>query len=95
MRVGDSALQKEFSAGPQAPARAIWLARWVTAPADPVCPPATIRFSRLLGELALARADDSYTKLLARLAKAHLLVLDDFWLSPLTDTERHGYIIAH
>jgi DNA replication protein DnaC len=45
--------------------------------------------------LALARADDSYTKLLAPLAKAHLLVLDDFGLSPLTDTERHGYIIAH
>lgn len=50
------------------------------------------RFSRLLGELALARADGSYTKLLARLAKAHLLVLDDFGLSPLTDTERRDLL---
>jgi DNA replication protein DnaC len=46
------------------------------------------RFSRLLGELALARADGSYTKLLARLAKTQLLLLDDFGLAPLTDTER-------
>ena len=30
------------------------------------------RFSRLLSELALARADGSYAKLLARLAKTHL-----------------------
>jgi len=44
--------------------------------------------------LVLAHADDSYTKLLTRLAKAHLLVLDDFGLSPLADTERHEYIIA-
>ena len=50
------------------------------------------RFSRLLGELALARADGSYTKLLARLAKAQLLILDDFGLSPLTDTERRDLL---
>ena len=46
------------------------------------------RFSRLLGELALARADGSYNKLLARLAKTQLLILDDFGLATLADTER-------
>ncbi len=46
------------------------------------------RFSRLLGELALARADGSYAKLLERLAKAQLLILDDFGLAPLKDYER-------
>ena len=46
------------------------------------------RFSRLLGALALARADGSYPKLLERLAKAQLLILDDFGLAGLNDTER-------
>jgi hypothetical protein len=40
-----------------------------------------------LGQLALASADGSYTRFLARLAKTQLLVLDDFGLAPLTDTE--------
>jgi DNA replication protein DnaC len=46
------------------------------------------RFSRLLGALALARADGSYPKFLERLAKAQLLILDDFGLAVLADTER-------
>lgn len=46
------------------------------------------RFSRLLGTLALARADGSYPKFLERLAKAQLLILDDFDLAGLSDTER-------
>ena len=50
------------------------------------------RFSRLLGELALARADGSYSKLLARLAKTQLLILDDFGLAPLTDSERRDLL---
>ena len=40
-----------------------------------------------MGQLALASADGSYTRFLARLAKTQLLVLDDFGLAPLTDTE--------
>lgn len=50
------------------------------------------RFSRLLSALALARGDGSYPKLLDRLAKVQLLVLDDFGLSPLTDTERSDFL---
>lgn len=50
------------------------------------------RFSRLLGELAVARADGSYTKLLGRLAQTQLLVLDDFGLSTLTDAERRDLL---
>ena len=50
------------------------------------------RFSRLLGELAVARADGSYTKFLGRLAQTQLLVLDDFGLSTLTDTERRDLL---
>lgn len=46
------------------------------------------RFSRLLGALALAKADGSYPKLLERLAKAQLLILDDFGLAALNDRER-------
>jgi DNA replication protein DnaC len=50
------------------------------------------RFSRLLGELALARADGSYAKLLDRLARTQLLILDDFGLAPLTDPERRDLL---
>lgn len=46
------------------------------------------RFSRLLAALALARADGSYPKFLERLAKTQLLVLDDFGLAALSDSER-------
>jgi DNA replication protein DnaC len=50
------------------------------------------RFSRLLAELALARADGSYHKLLDRLAKTQLLLLDDFGLAPLSDPERRDLL---
>ena len=50
------------------------------------------RFSRLLGELALARADGSYAKLLDRLARIELLVLDDFGLAALSDSERRDLL---
>lgn len=46
------------------------------------------RVTRLMGELATARADGSYIRLLARLAKADVLVLDDWGLAPMGDTER-------
>lgn len=50
------------------------------------------RLGRLLGDLALARADGSYTKLLAKLAKAELLILDDWGLAPLGDSERRDLL---
>ncbi len=46
------------------------------------------RVSRLLGELALARADGSYPRLIQRLVKTWLLVLDDWGLTSLSDQGR-------
>jgi len=46
------------------------------------------RASRLLEELRLARLDGSYARLLAKLARLDVLVLDDFALAPITDAER-------
>jgi len=46
------------------------------------------RVTRLVGELATSRADGSYSRLLARLAKADVLVVDDWGLAPMGDTER-------
>jgi DNA replication protein DnaC len=46
------------------------------------------RMPRMLHELAVARADGSYSKLLARIAKTDVLVLDDWGLTPLGDQER-------
>lgn len=50
------------------------------------------RLGRLLSELALARADGSYAKLLAKLARAELLILDDWGLAPLADAERRDLL---
>ncbi len=42
------------------------------------------RSSRLLYQLTLAHADGSYPKLLAKLSRFHLLILDDWLRDPLT-----------
>jgi DNA replication protein DnaC len=51
-----------------------------------------IRTPRLLQQLAIARADGTYANALARLAKIHVLVLDDFLLAPMTDVERRDLL---
>lgn len=50
------------------------------------------RASRLFSELALARADGSYPRLLARFARADVLVLDDWAMVPITDAERRDLL---
>jgi DNA replication protein DnaC len=50
------------------------------------------RTSRLLDELTLARADGSYSKLLSRLARYDLLILDDFLISPPTEMQRRDLL---
>ena len=51
-----------------------------------------IRFPQLFYQIALARADGTYGTLMKRLAKTHLLVIDDLGLAPLTDTERRDLL---
>src|ERR1700722_1820890 len=46
------------------------------------------RASRLFDELKLARADGTYPRLLARLARVDVLIIDDFAVSPVTDAQR-------
>ena len=50
------------------------------------------RAPRLFGELALARADGTYTKLLARFARTEVLVLDDWGLAAVKDAERRDLL---
>lgn len=50
------------------------------------------RASRFFDELALARADGSYPKLLARLAKVDVLVLDDWGMNPIREAERRDML---
>lgn len=50
------------------------------------------RAPRLAEELAIARADGSYTKVLATFARAHVLVIDDWGLAPLKDQERRDLL---
>lgn len=50
------------------------------------------RASRLFGELALAKADGTYERLLAKLAKVDMLIIDDWALSPATEAERRDLL---
>ena len=50
------------------------------------------RMPRLFDELALARADGTYAKLLARFARTEVLVLDDWGLAPIQDVERRDLL---
>jgi len=51
-----------------------------------------IRLPRLLQEMNIARGDGSYGKLLARIAKYALLVIDDWGLAKLTEKERRDLL---
>jgi DNA replication protein DnaC len=50
------------------------------------------RIPKLLHELQMAKADGSYSRVLARLAKLPLLILDDWGLNPLQAAERHDLL---
>jgi len=50
------------------------------------------RLPRLFEELGLAKAEGSYTKVLARMAKLDLLVLDDFGVGRLTEANRYDLL---
>lgn len=51
-----------------------------------------VRAPRLLHDLAIARADGTYSAELERLAKVQVLVLDDFLVAPLKDSERRDVL---
>lgn len=50
------------------------------------------RVPRFFDELALAKADGSYGKLLRKLQTVDVLILDDFGLGHLTDAQRHDLL---
>ncbi len=50
------------------------------------------RAPQLFRDLALARADGSLRFLLARLARLEVLVVDDWAMAPLADTERRDFL---
>jgi DNA replication protein DnaC len=50
------------------------------------------RASRLFHELALARADGSYVRLLTKLARLDVLLIDDWGLAPVQDAERRDLL---
>jgi DNA replication protein DnaC len=51
-----------------------------------------VRAPRLFEELAIAHADGTYVRLLARLAKIDVLILDDWGLAPLTELQRRDIL---
>ena len=51
-----------------------------------------VRVPRLLHSLTLTRADGSYVRELARMARTDLLILDDWGLAPMGDQERHDML---
>jgi DNA replication protein DnaC len=51
-----------------------------------------VRTPRLLQQLVIAKADGSYAKIMNKLAKAKVLIIDDLGLAPLTDVERRDLL---
>jgi len=51
-----------------------------------------VRAPRLYQDLAVSRADGSYGRLLQRLTRTDLLVIDDWGLAPLKETERRDLL---
>ena len=51
-----------------------------------------IRSPRMLQDLYIAHADGSYPKVMARLGKPDVLIIDDFGLAPLSDSERRDLL---
>ena len=50
------------------------------------------RSSKLLHHFQIAKADGSYSRLLTKLAKLNLLIIDDWGLTPLTAAERRDLL---
>jgi DNA replication protein DnaC len=50
------------------------------------------RASRLFDELALAHADGTYARLLAKIARTDVLVIDDWGLAPPREAEKHDLL---
>jgi DNA replication protein DnaC len=50
------------------------------------------RTTRLMGDLGIARADGTYARRLAALARTDLLVLDDWGITPLTSEHRRDLL---
>jgi DNA replication protein DnaC len=51
-----------------------------------------VRIPRMLQEIFVAHGDGSYPKVMDRLSKPDVLVLDDFGLAPLSDRERRDLL---
>ena len=50
------------------------------------------RAPRLYQEIAVARADGSYPKLMNKLSKIKLLIIDDFCIAPMNDADRRDFL---
>ena len=50
------------------------------------------RSPRLFQEISIARADGSYPKLMNKLAKAKVLIIDDFCIAPMKEAERRDLL---
>ena len=51
-----------------------------------------MRTPRLLQQLVIAKADGTYVKIMNKLAKAKVLIIDDLGLAPLADSERRDLL---
>jgi DNA replication protein DnaC len=51
-----------------------------------------IKASELFRDLATARADGSYRKLLYRFSRVDVLIVDDWAMAPLADIERRDFL---
>ena len=87
---GSANTSASSSPGPPASASRGLLVRWHIARAATVTAPRTGELPRLFTELAIARADGTYPKLLASLAKTEVLVIDLCEAPSYVESALHG-----
>ena len=61
-------------------------------PAARAFAPITAGRPRLFHDVTLARADGTYVRLLGKLARVDVLLIDDWGLAPVTDPERRDLL---
>ena len=91
-RVGAAEPEHFAASGQPESARAGWPARWRRKPAGTAFRYCINGPPELFRELAVAHVDGSIGRVLLKLSRVDVLVLDDFAMAPLKDTERRDFL---
>ena len=91
-RLGCGSIRTFFCSAPPGSGRAFWLALWPRRPAGMASPPSTRGLPNCFAIWRWPAPTAVCAFLLARLARLDVLVVDDWAMAPLADTERRDFL---